>query len=258
LQNVWGSIYLGRQQNLIFDMAGNFDPMVLAPRYSIVIQDAAFTGRSDNAIKYAGTFGGLGVSAMYSFGADSTTVNGSEVPGNSKLGRQYGFNLTYSTGPVSFGAAYDEVSTGTLTTTPDAKTRRAVVAATYAFTDGKAYVGYRWANALDGATLAGAQPGAVQRSNLWWTGLAWQVTPAVSLTGAAYYQDFAKSSSDAWLFVASADYTFSKRTDVYLNVGYTKNKGAANLGLVPGTSGFGTTTVGANQLGVIAGLRHKF
>ena len=35
-------------------------------------------------------------------------------------------------------------------------------------------------------------------------------------------------------------------------------QGAANLGLVPGTSGFGTTTVGANQLGVIAGLRHKF
>lgn len=256
LQGTWGGVFLGRQQNLIFDMAGNFDPMVLAPRYSIVIQDGGFVGRSDNAIKYAGKFGGLGVSAMYSFGADSNTVGGSEVPGDSKLGRQYGFNMTYSAGPVSIAAAYDEVSTGTLTLNPDARTRRAVLATTYAFSAGKAYVGYRWANALDGARLPGAQVGATQRSNLWWTGLAWQITPALGLSGAAYYQDFANSGSDAWLFVASADYTFSKRTDVYLNVGYTLNKGMSNLGLT--SSGFGSTLAGANQLGVVAGLRHKF
>jgi predicted porin len=257
LQGAWGAIYLGRQQNPIFDVAGNFDPMVLAPRYSIVIQDSAFVGRSDNAIKYAGTFGGLGVSAMYSFGADSNTAGGSEVPGANKLGRQYGFNLSYSAGPVSLAAAYDDVNTGTLAVNPDARTRRAMLAATYAFSSAaKAYVGYRWANALDGARLPGTLPGATQRSNLWWTGLAWQVTPAMSLSGAAYYQDFADSGSNAWLFAASADYAFSKRTDVYLNVGYTLNKGTANLGLT--ASGFGSTLTGANQLGVVAGLRHKF
>jgi predicted porin len=56
------------------------------------------------------------------------------------------------------------------------------------------------------------------------------------------------------MFVLSADYAFSKRTDAYLNVGYVTNKGASTLGL----NGAGTAVAGANQTGAVAGIRHRF
>ena len=80
------------------------------------------------------------------------------------------------------------------------------------------------------------------------------MTSALSLTGAAYYTDAHESNNDSWMFVLSADYAFSKRTDAYLNVGYVTNKGASNLGL----NGAGTAIAGANQTGAIAGIRHRF
>jgi len=259
LQGGWGSILLGRQQNLLFDFIANFDPMALAPRYSIFTQDLGFVGRADNTVKYVGAFGGLTAAAMYSFGADSGIAQGSEVPGNPKLGREYGFRMDYTTGPLRFGGVYDEINTGTLTVNPDAKTRRATFAAAYAADRVTAYAGYRWAKAYDGALLPGAIAGAGnQGSNLWWLGLRWEATPAITLAGAAYYQDFKNTNADPWLFVGFANYAFSKRTDVYLSVGYTKNRGTSALGVGAGASGFGNTDPGMNQLGATVGLRHKF
>ncbi|SOZ19474.1 porin [Cupriavidus taiwanensis] len=259
LQGKWGSLLLGRQQTALFDVIGRYDPMLLATKYSIFTQDVAFVSRADNTIKYTGTFGGLVASAMYSFGAESGTANGSEVPGEPKLGREYGFRLSYSSGPFSVGAAYDDVNTGTVTANPDAKTRRAVLAGTYELSPVKVFAGYRWAKAYDGALLTGAIPGqANQGSNLWWTGVTWQAGAAINLSAAAYYQDFRNTGNDPWLFVGMAKYAFSKRTDAYLSVGYTKNKGSSNLGLSTGGSGFGTTTAGTNQFGTTIGLRHIF
>jgi len=97
-------------------------------------------------------------------------------------------------------------------------------------------------------------PPTSQTTNLYWAGAQWDITPAWSLTGAAYYQDFRNSGADPWLFIVSADYSFSKRTDVYLNVAYTRNKDGSDLG----TGGFGTTVAGKNQTGVLMGIRHKF
>ena len=259
VQGNWGSLLLGRQQNALFDFIGAFDPMLLAPRYSILNQDIAFVSRADNTVKYTGTFGGVTASAMYSTGAETSTVNGSEIPGDPKIGREYGFRMSYSGGPFAIGAVYDEVNTGATTSNPDAKTRRAVVAGTYAFSRVKAFAGYRWARAYDGALLAGASSGAAnQGSNLYWTGLIWDATPAIALSAAAYYQDFRNTGNDAWLFVGNARYAFSKRTNAYLSVGYTLNKGDANLGLSSGVGGFGYTTPGTNQLGAAVGIRHLF
>lgn len=254
-----GSLLLGRQQNLLFDFVASYDPMGLAPRYSIFTQDLGFVGRSDNTVKYVGTFGGLTAAAMYSFGAESGTVNGSEVPGHAKLGREYGARLDYSVGRASFGGAYDEINTGTLTTNPDATTRRATFAGTYAFDKVTAYAGYRWANASGGARLPGtASAAATQGSNLWWAGARWQVTPAIMLAGAAYYQDFRHSGADPWLFVGFANYAFSKRTDVYLSAAYTKNKNGSALGAGQGAAGWGNTDPGMNQFAANVGVRHKF
>lgn len=259
LNGAWGRVTFGRQQNLIFDMIGKFDPMLLAPKYSITVQDGAFVGRADNTAKYIGMFGGLTASAMYSFGSDSGIADGSEVPGNSKIGREYGLQLSYSGGSFAVGAVYDEINTGTVTTNPDATTRRVVAAGTYSWNSLQAFLGYRWARAYDGAALAGAPRGTEnQGSSLWWTGLIWQIKQPISLGLAAYYQNFKNTSADPWLFVAMAKYAFSKRTDAYMTVGYTRNKGSSNLGLSSTGLGFGATRPGTNQLGAVIGIRHTF
>jgi len=275
LQSNYGTLTLGRHQTPFYDFGLAFDPMAIASNYSITGQAPEFQARADNSIKYIGKFGGLTGSLLYSQGANqggATTANtiyqgnAGEVPGNYKLGRAYTASLIYAAGPFSIGAIYDETNLG-IVGTPDAKIRRASAAGTYAFGPAKVFAGYRYAKAVDGALLPGGIPvggtaaTAASTSNLYWLGLGYQLTPAFSLTGAAYYQDFRNSGADPWSFVASADYAFSKRTDAYLNVAYTKNKDGSQLGLSgSGAAGsaFGSTNNGANQFGAVVGVRHKF
>lgn len=264
LQGGFGTVSLGRHETPLYDFSLTYDPMAIAGRYSILNQDAGMGSHSDNSIKYTGTFGGLKVSALYSFGYDSTStvtavnpVTGQtavfagpgygEIPGNYKQGKEYTLALNYATGPFGVGAVYD-----LLQPTADSKMQRASVAGSYAFGPAKAYAGYRWAH-FTATGFTGT------RSNLYWLGLGYQVTPQLTLTGAAYYQDVAKTKADPWLFVASADYALSKRTDMYLNLAYAVNKTDNGQGVASAMSLSDLGIVaGKNQFGAVVGVRHKF
>jgi len=266
LQGQWGQLTLGRQQNLLYDFSLAYDPMAIATRYSLAAQDAYFSGRADNAVKYMGTFGGLGVSALYSFNHD-----GNEQAGLNKLGREWSLGVNYAGGPFAVGAVYD-LSNSTTVAMVDNKEQRATIGGTYAFGPAKLYAGYRWYHA-NYATVAGS---GNLRSNLYWAGLGYQATPALSLTGTAYYQQFKNSNAgNPWLFVVGTDYALSKRTDAYFNLAYAKNSNGSGLGVLglnAADSYAGTTLSGgsnvfsspaagvgnANQFGATVGLRHKF
>lgn len=259
LQGAWGSLLFGRQQASFYDFIGNYEPMGLATKYSLFTQDPSYVQRADNTVKYIGTLGGLKASAFYSFGYDSNSVNGSEVPGNPKLGREFGGYVTYDAGPFSVAVAYDEINTGKVGQTPDATARRVSTAATYEVGNTKFYAGYRWARGYHGGLIPGAIAGDDnQGSNLYWVGTRWQVTPAVYVSGAAYYQDFKNTGNDPWLIAAIADYAFSKRTHIYATAAYTINKGTSNLGFYDGGKAFGNTNPGQNQFGFIVGMRTVF
>jgi predicted porin len=245
LSNAYGTLSLGRHTTAMYDFGVQYDPMGISTRYSIGAQDGAFQSRADNSIKYAGKFGPVSAKLIYSAGADGTSGVNGEVPGNYKVGREFGGSLAYESGPLAIAVVYDEVN-GNTVATDENKTRKAAVSGTYQFGPVKSYLGYRYARFMT--------PPTSQTTNLYWAGAQWDITPAWSLTGAAYYQDFRNSGADPWLFIVSADYSFSKRTDVYLNVAYTRNKDGSDLG----TGGFGTTVAGKNQTGVLMGIRHKF
>ena len=264
LQSNFGSLLLGRQQTAFYDFGLIYDPMAISSRYGILAQDAAFASRADNTVKYIGKFGGLTASAFYSF-----NNNGNEQAGAFRRGQEYGALVSYAAGPLSVGAAYDE-SHGSTVGTPavDAsgqKVRRATVGANYAFGPAKVYAGYRWAKAFDGAALPGGtsvNDGVLTTStasNLYWLGVGYQLTPAFSLSGAAYYQDFRRTKADPWQFVVTADYALSKRTDVYTSLSYALNKDGSTLG-VNGFNAGSTINVepGRDQFGAVVGLRHKF
>lgn len=61
----------------------------------------------------------------------------------------------------------------------------------------------------------------------------------------------------------TGDYTLSKRTDVYASVSYARNKDKSYLGVNGYNNVSATTAVynvepGANQLGAVVGVRHRF
>ncbi len=273
LQGQWGQLTLGRQQNLLYDFSLIYDPMAIATRYSLASQDAYFSGRADNSVKYIGTFGGLSVSALYAFNRD-----GNEQAGLSKLGREWSLGANYAGGPFGLGVVYDQSNgtaapTATSAGTADQKEQRATIAGTYAFGPAKLYAGYRWYKA-NFATVAG---NGDLRSNLYWAGLGYQATPALSLTGTAYYQQFKNATGgNPWLFVVGTDYALSKRTDAYFNLAYAKNSSGSGLGVLglnnsaypqslTGASSattadqvFSNTGNSNNQFGATVGIRHKF
>lgn len=119
-----------------------------------------------------------------------------------------------------------------------------------------------FAHAFNGATLPGVAL-TNTASNLAWMGLAYQMTPALSLTGSAYYQNLRDANAgNPWQFVALVDYALSKRTDLYTTVSYALNRGKSNLGVNGFNDQLGTSSEavvpGANQFGAVVGIRHKF
>ncbi|RZT39439.1 porin [Cupriavidus agavae] len=246
LQGTFGTVTLGRQQNSLYDLFGAYDPMGVGPKYSLNSVDSAFNGRADNALKYTGKFGGLTTTAFYSTGRD----NNGEVPGNYEAGRNFGAGVAYTAGGFSIGTAYDQYQGGVAPQVSDRAVKRLAVGTSYDFKVAKVFAGYRWMRDDGIATVATA----ASRNNVYWLGGLYRVTPALSLTGAAYYLDANNSDNDPWLFVLSADYAFSKRTDAYLNIGYTKNKGNAALSM----SSSSPVLPGSNQTGAVVGVRHRF
>lgn len=262
LQNRWGQLTLGRHATPFWDFAGAFDPMGNAGRYAIGGQDPfMLSQRADNSARYTGTFGGLTVTGLYSF-----NYNNTEVPGNFTNGREYSVMAVYAAGPFSVGAVYDQTNQSAATAlTTNQLIRRAALAGTYAFGSAKLYAGYRYARAFNGASLPGTSGAANTYSNLAWAGLGYQLTPAFSLTGAAYYQNLANAHvGNPWQFVATADYALSKRTDLYATMSYALNSNTRSaLGVngfndVLGASSNEQVVPGKNQFGAVLGIRHKF
>ncbi|MGO4328177.1 porin [Cupriavidus sp. 2TAF22] len=248
LQGNFGTVALGRQQNSLYDLFGAYDPMAVGTSYSLNSVDTqGFNGRADNAVKYTGRFGGLTATGFYSFGRDSNVANGGEVPGSFQVGKNFGGGLAYENGPASVGIAYDQYQ-GSSVATSGAAAKRVAIGGAYAFGNAKLFAGYRWLR--DDATTANV----TRQDNLYWLGALYKLTPALSLTGAAYYTDARKDNNDSWMFVINADYALSKRTDAYLLLGYVNNKGKASYGVTSATN----TIAGQNQTGAMLGMRHRF
>lgn len=239
-------LLFGRQYTVLYAYGLIFDPLLLAPRYSIVAVDpGGIGGRTDNTVKFTGNYGPIYTEASYSFGADGTQGVNGEVPGNSKVGREYGGMLVYSGGSYDVGLAYEEIRGSTVATADD-RLSRAAVAGTVKIGDAKAFVGYRYRRQTTGpATAIG---------DLYWAGVKYPFGQAFSVSGGVYYTNNHGSGADPWMYVVSSTYSLSKRTSIYSSVAYTKNKSGSALGV----NGYNTVLPGANQLGAVISLRHIF
>lgn len=265
-----GRITLGRQYTSMFDAMANFSPSGYATQYEPVAFLLGTNFRSDNTVKYTGVFGPITGEAHYSFGNGTPTLwfpagtGAGEVAGQSRRDTGYGASLSYAAGPLGAAIAYDQANP-TLTATGDTGSfKKASAAVSYAFGPAKIMAGYRWG--LNNGTNR-----KLMQDNLYWIGANYQVTPALGLTLSYYYDDLMKlvvppnqagpqiNPKNPWQISFIADYSLSKRTDVYLTTAYTKHAGL----------NFDTSAIGfanayflgqgkENQFGAAVGIRHKF
>lgn len=247
----WGALTVGRQGTEAFNFFGEFDPLTVGNYRANAWMHFMTVGRIDNTISYAGGFGGLKVGATYAFG---------EQVGSVSKGNYWGVRSSYVLGLLSFGGTYQEMRD-----LSNNVQRMWGAAARYAAGPVGIYVGYMGGHdgtgIVDGALndpsrtiAAGSAAANPRKDTTFYTGLTYQATPQLALTGAFYFNDaknmngLAGNSGTRYTGALLAEYSLSKRTQVYGTVDYNHVSGGAIVEL-PGKS---------NQTGVAVGIRHIF
>ncbi|QEZ49008.1 porin [Cupriavidus oxalaticus] len=270
LKSPYGRLTFGRQYTSIFEGLSNFTPTRYAVLYEPIAWQLGVNYRSDNTVKYLGTFGALTAAAHYTFGAGtgvlgSTALAGGgsgESPGNSRDNSGYGGSLTYLGGKFGATLVYDEWRPA-ITAGQSGTVRKFGGAVSYEIGPVKTSAGYRWnrSSFANGNTFV--------RDDYWWAGFSYHVTPPLSLSLAYYYADVKEARLNAtapavepanpWQVTFIADYDLSKRTDVYLTTAYARNAGLNfDSSPISFATGYFPTAGQKGMYGVAVGVRHKF
>jgi predicted porin len=273
LSSNYGTLSFGRQYTMTY--IALLENEVMGPAiYSLGSLDAYVpNARSDNSIVYKGTFSGVTLGATYSFGRDSTGTGNSpgqgtcagSVPGDFQQCHQWSVMLKYDATNFGAVASYDQqrggtnaaasffdgVATTPLTSSGDKDTR----------IQANAYFKYAGATVSGGWLGRWVDPGnaavASVRSDIYYLGARYLFTPALSVDGAVYRVLNAQHDTRATLGTVRAMYLLSKATAVYTQVGYLANSAHARYSVSSGGAG-ATPAAGANQTGVMLGMRHLF
>jgi predicted porin len=245
LQSGMGTLTFGRQYTIIHDVIASYESMALANLAIVGFQGGNYTGgvRQDNMVKYSGTFGPVTVAAQHAFG---------ETAGSFSKSSSTGGSLAYATGPLRVAGGYQvirDVTTYYGIATPGSNQKVWTLGGTYLIGQSTVYAGYTNSK-VDTADY---------KNQAFYLGVNVPFTRAVSLIATATYDKLKHAGTKGNRFTGSAmlDYAFSKRTDVYVEVDYTKLSDAwTTLGAQPT---FQTPFFGKDsRLGAMVGLRHKF
>ena len=260
-----GEIDLGRQYGLAYQTLGVYAPLGRGVATSqgaapeLAWQTNLFGARFDNTIEYSNSFGPIKGQLQYSAGG---------VAGATSAGSTSAAALTYAEGPLSVGGVLQQSKDANANTMSlwGAGGSFATGPATLflSYFDAKRDPNFSVAANLSGGPLANTSLMAntntlLQRSDrVWTTGVAFQATPAMSYT-LGYMHDNVKNDSDLGnsgrvsTVYAVADYSLSKRTDVYAEIDHSTLGGGEvssdDVLSIPG---------GSQRTGLAAGLRIKF
>jgi GBP family porin len=280
----YGTLTFGRQYDPAVEylgaiaLAANGDGNNLAA-HPFDNDNIADTFYVNNSVKYASpTYRGLQFEALYGF---------SNQAGGFSNNRAYSFGMQYSAGPVKLAAVYEQINNGAggpLETGPaatggalssndipnfPAKRHRIIgVGGNYGF--GPASVGLVWTHTMfENGTgpLAAATPASFNSLvfDNYEVNAHYSLTSAISFAGAytfteGRYSSGAGSANPKWHQVTfMADYSFSKRTDVYAEAVYQHTYGALansplSVAYIYGLSPSSTST----QVAATIGIRHRF
>ena len=260
LQGGMGRLTMGRQYNVLFDLVTStyssfpYSPYMEAYKPEIGMSLGA---RANNMLKYTAEFGAVRGALQYSF--DEKDVSGASA-------KTAGGYLRYSANGISAGVGYQNydlpqnAKVDAWTLGGSSRINALYFNLGYGVNKLKGtpgpvdsvIVGGMWG----GDTNGGFTRGAADKRQMAKIGFGYQITPQLN-AGLHYYHakqsgsPVAADNGKANFIVAVADYAFSKRTDAYFGVDYTKIKGGTNIVLDP-------TSRARDRTGITAGLRHRF
>lgn len=249
----YGTLTFGRQYITSFDMLANFGPLVYGTTYEPLVYQLGTNVRSDNTVKYTNVYGPLSIGAHWSFG-NGVAGNNGENPGQFRRDTGYGAGMNYQFGSFNTAIMYDQANPSQFSQTGavlgSGTNKKAAVAMTYSLSKFTLFAGYRWGQNKN-------QVGqTVYRDNYYWTGAQYAITPAVVLQLGYYYADVIKNNntnpSNPWQIGFLANYSLSKRTDIYIGTGYSKNAGLNFDG------SYVLATGKDHMMAVALGMKHKF
>jgi predicted porin len=280
----WGSLTFGRQYAPAYDTLGDiFDPLTVGNYWqnSWMYNGIGPYLEVNNSVKYKGSFAGLDINALYGFG---------NQPGAVGLGYTYATELTYTYGPAMLNAGFQQVSVPTSATGSSvgtsvgspingAKSNFLHISGAFKINhDIRLLAG--WLRGQDrtgltdsymqqsGApTLKAGSPNRID--DTYYVGANWNAMPSLLFTFAYYYGQTRNAELlDGTLGrgvnqsgTILAEYSFTKRTEIYGITDFARGTGAFSADYPGGVNGDGvpTNTIGrTNQLGVAVGLRTMF
>lgn len=261
----FGQLTLGRQYNVLFDVVtSTYASFPYSPYMEVYKPEIGLSmgARNNNMLKYVAEFGAVRGGLQYSFdekradnksagaylrySANGVSLGGAylytKMPGGTEFDA-YTLGGSYKTGPWYFSAGYGlNKRKNDLGVSPAGIPDAAIIAA-------------YWATETNG----GFQSGDSKKRQLFQLGAGYQVTPQLNL-GVHYYHAKQNGSASggfnnkADFIVAVADYAFSKRTDAYFGVDYTRVRGGAGSYIEKTAAG----DLVRNRTGITVGLRHRF
>lgn len=257
----WGSVTLGRQYSMLF--WSQLDADILGPAMfgSGSLDSYLPNARVDNAIAYRGSFHGFTLGATYSFGRDAVNAGPSpsgtncagENASDKKACRQWSLLAKYDQAQWGLALAVDEIRGGAGAfaglTSSALSDRRATAAGWLKFGAVKLGAGLIARRNEASATTP--------RSDLWYLGAAYTVTPRFVVDGEVFKLDYKHSANQATLFALRGTYNLSKRTALYATAGRIDNDGTLALGVSNAAAG-NAPVAGGSQSGLALGLRHSF
>ena len=255
LSGPWGAFTLGRQYTMLYWAV--FDADTMGPNvYGLGSLDSYLAGpRADNSMAFRGTYGGLTVGAGYSAGRDlaAPASCAGESATDSTACREMSAMLKYEAGGWGVAAGVDRLyggAGGGAGLNSSALTDQRVTVNAYARLGA-----FRFGGGLMRRTNE-ASP--APKSDLWFLGVVYSLSPQLALDVAAYKLDSRDTPNDALMLAARATYSLSKRTAVYANLGRISNDGTLALSVSGGSASGAAPTAGATQSGLMMGLRHTF
>ena len=266
--DAWGSVKLGRVNELTTETIRKFDPFYQYGVGSMMYGSQRVRG-IDNTIRYdSPNWSGFHFGATYSLGenmdSDSRDSHGNTLKGAGADNDGYGIMLGYDNGPLALVGNWSRLA--------DSKDSSVWnLGAAYRFGDAKVELLYqqtkdkgwamgdrsKWnttdANWSDGRTNVYAGASDIQE-NQWLLGLEWKLGPGRLNASAQWMEVEANgvnvSDKDIYKYAIGYTYDLSKRTAIYGNVAYT-DYDDEDVARVYGDTDDGT-------YGVQVGITHKF
>jgi predicted porin len=230
--NTLGEIDAGRQTGLAFRTLANYDPLGTGVANETAWQVGLEGNRFDNTLVYTNSFGPIQAQLQYSFGGQAGSVG---------IGATTAADIAYTVGPLSIGGVAQQAqdvngNDATLAGLGAYYVFNAALKLTGSYFDARRDPGFERAANLSGGPLANTSLSSnvgntlARTDKVWTVGALYNMNPAITLTLASMVDSVKNDTSTGMggsiaTVYGVAEYRFSRRTEVYVDLDRTKLAG---------------------------------